>query len=487
MTKIRTRLLAWLLPPLIAFIALISTFFYLNWYKEIQESFKDDLEAIVISVSKLVDPDAIKWIKENRDAETINNPIYKDLSQKLNDIRNSLPIASLYIVSIEEVKPGEAVFPDLPESEFNPVNQGDNPKFAYRQVYLIDSAGKNNFPVDFAESNEASVYNSRKPLITPIYQGLSTSENFMSGYAPILDQSGEVIALVGADLNLNLFERNLKRALLLIVLSGLLTIFLVIAASSFIAYKITQPVQKLKDAAMVLASGEYNDKIDIKGPKEIVELASTLNTMRECLIDNMSRLTNYQAAQNKLYGEYECAEMLQNEMLAKEAEKVDGPFKMKVLKLESSDPVGLKLNITPSNGLMLHIEEAKKPGFAGIYEMLNQPGIGPHLNLAISNEGKIKFESKGAPDPLLWSTRLNRFIPLTEPMQSGDFLLLINTGMNRQMPHAIALKDWFQKVLKHFSKEGLDLTQAMLESELNFLAKKQLNHEDIKIIIVHKS
>lgn len=487
MTKIRTRLLTWLLPPLIAFITLISVFFYLNWYREIQESFKDDLEAIVISVSKLVDPEAIKWIKDHRDTATVDQPIYKDLSQKLNDIRNNLPIASLYIVSIEEVKPGEAVFPDKPEGQLNPVNQGDNPNFAYRQVYLIDAGGKIPFPLDFAESNEASVYHSRKPLITPIYKGLSTSENYMSGYAPILDKSGEVIALVGADLNLKLFEHNLNRALALIVLSGLGTIFLVILSSTFIAYKITQPVQKLKDAAMVLASGEYNDKIDIKGPKEIVELASTLNTMRECLIDNMSRLTNYTTAQSKLYGEYECAELLQQEMLNKEAEKVEGPFKMKVLKLESSDPIGLKLHITPSNGLQLNLEEAKKGGFAGIYELLNNPSNSSRMDVAISPNGHIKIQPNGLPEPLLWSTKINRYIPLTESMQSGDFLIIFNKGLSRQMPHSMALKDWFQKVLKHFAKEGLDLTKAMFESELNFLAKKQLNHEDIKIILVYKT
>jgi hypothetical protein len=54
----------------------------------------------------------------------------------------------------------------------------------------------------------------------------------------------------------------------------------------------------------------------------------------------------------------------------------------------------------------------------------------------------------------------------------------------RQYPHTPHIKEWLAKVLKHFTKEGFDLTLAMLQSELNFLAKKNINHEDIHILLI---
>lgn len=482
MTRIRTRLLTWLLPPLIAFIALISIFFYLNWYGEIEESFKTDLEAIVTSVSHLVNAEDIESIKNNKNIDAANR-----LRQKLTEIRNQLPISNLFIVAIEPVKKGEPVFLDRPIDEYNPIYTGENPLYAYRQVYLVDTSNKPNSPFDFSESNEIAVYNSKKTLITPIYEGLSTAENFMSGYAPVLNANDEVIALVGADINLKLYERNLHRALSLIALSGLATILMVTLASIFVATKITKPVQKLKDAALVLASGEYNDKIDVHGPKEIVELANTINTLRECLVDNMSRLTHYTTSQSKLYGEYECGELLQEHMLQKPAQDFQSSlYKIKALELDSNDPIGINLNVTENSGLEIVMKEAMTPGFEGLFKLLNN-NEGRNLNLKISNEGAISYETNDLPVPLLWSTRINKFIPLTEGMHEGDFLVIYNSGLQKQIPHLNALKDWFQKVFKHFAKEGPDLAKAMVESELNFLGKKYLNHEDLKIILVYKT
>ena len=57
-----------------------------------------------------------------------------------------------------------------------------------------------------------------------------------------------------------------------------------------IADRISKPVRQLNQAALEIAAGEYETNIDVKGPKEIVELAHTLNTMSECLVEHMSRL-----------------------------------------------------------------------------------------------------------------------------------------------------------------------------------------------------
>jgi HAMP domain-containing protein len=487
MTSIRNRLLSLLLPPLIAFIILISLFFYYKWNEEITKSFSANLKSIVVMLSHVVNPDDIAWVLKHRnDPEVAKSPIYQDLQKKLIEIKRDLPVVNLYIVSIEPVEPGEKVLPDNPDS---PINNEQDPRFEYRQFYLFDAQpGKSDsFSYDFSETNENEVYYTRKPLITPIYQGLGTSERFMTGYAPLIDKEGNVLALVGADINLALVEKNLKNALIVIVLSGIAALGYVLLSSLFIASKITEPVQKLKDAALVLASGEYEESIKVTGPKEIVELANTLNTMRECLVENISRLTDYTVSKEKLYGEYECAELLQTHMLDDVMDDFKDPrLKVKGVSLPSSTFIGVNLNIKKEGDSVRFLaEEASLEGFQGIYDLLANGGR-KKLEVSIDFEnGKIFHVSQGMPDPLIWSVKSARFVPSSEySLEAGDFIILYNTGLVRQYPHTPHIKEWLAKVLKHFTKEGFDLTLAMLQSELNFLAKKNINHEDIHILLI---
>ncbi len=78
-------------------------------------------------------------------------------------------------------------------------------------------------------------------------------------------------------------NKHLPVSLLLIVVFAALTILLMVASLFIVANKIARPVQKLNNSALAIAAGQYGESIQVKGPKEIVELANTLNTMSECL------------------------------------------------------------------------------------------------------------------------------------------------------------------------------------------------------------
>lgn len=234
--------------------------------------------------------------------------------------------------------------------------------------------------------------------------------------------------------------------------------------------KVILPLKQIKDAALHLASGHYDENLEIEGPQEIEELSGALQTVQECLIHESA------SPSEKLYGEYECAELLQFEMLDKSLLSTPQDLEIKKVSLPSSSPFGLRLIWKPHQ---LELQEAEQEGFQGIYKLLTQ-GSSKKMSFDFQT---AKVEGAHFPEPLMWSSTEKRLIPL-RALQKEDILIFYSTGLTKQLAHPQALKDWFTKILKHFAKDGLALTSAMLENELNFFAKKHHNHEDIHILLI---
>ena len=223
--SIRSRLFLWFLPLLIAFVALVSSFFYLNWYWEILSGFNAHLQSVVVSSSELFNPQDISWIDQHRrDPDVTQSPEYQKTLQKLVHLQEKLALTDLYVVVIEPVKKGETVL-DKPPSATNKIYDGIDKNYAYREVYLLDAAGHPN-PVglpnsgsayhhqpgdfDFTESQEHTIYFTKEPFVTPIYQARDTKQRFMTAYAPIMDSNGNVAGLIAADVTLKVIDSKLK-------------------------------------------------------------------------------------------------------------------------------------------------------------------------------------------------------------------------------------------------------------------------------------
>lgn len=477
---IRSRLLFWLLPILILFVSLISLFFFFNWNKEIRESFRNNLKSIVVTAADLVDPKEIEWIENHRDdPELMKGVIYKKNLKIFRDLKEKLTIANIFVLTVEPVKLGEPVLLDRPIDVTNQIYDGSNPNYAYRQIYLIDPESEKVYQ-DFSETNEFLVYSTKQPLLTSIYRGLSSNELFMTGYAPILSNGGRVVALVGADVNIDLFHRIVQNAIFAMIGAALITIALVSLLVVFIANKIAMPVNHLKDAALAIAAGDYEERVDIKGPKEIAELANTFNTMRECLLDHINRLRDSSFLREKLFGEQECALLLQNRMTDGVIERLDDR-RVIIKHIESafSGPIrGIKLKTVKTEGtLSLTLSESEKEGFEGLYALLDEDTHQKltccvHINFS---KETIGLEANALPLPLLWSTRQAKFLP-DHPdhysYEAGDYLFIFNQEITSLFPHRQTIRDWMGKVMRQFSKETPELLNVMLTSELNFWMKK---------------
>ncbi|MDP3791777.1 MAG: HD domain-containing protein [Candidatus Omnitrophota bacterium] len=116
---------------------------------------------------------------------------------------------------------------------------------------------------------------------------------FLSGYAPIRDDAGNSIAILGIDMTAaDLYnmqkEVNVRAALVL----GL-GIILSIIVGIFISGTVTKPVKKLIQGTRHISAGELSYRVAAKGSNEIRELAESFNRMASKLSLARKELLGY--------------------------------------------------------------------------------------------------------------------------------------------------------------------------------------------------
>jgi HAMP domain-containing protein len=280
--------------------------------------------------------------------------------------------------------------------------------------------------------------------------------------------------------------------------------FLVIAAAIalyFIAGNISTPIQKLNNSALDIAAGHYGESIQVKGPKELQELANTLNTMSQCLLENINRLKDNATQQQAMADEAQCARLLQHLMLQKNIDECSfDSIAVKAIAFSSSTPKGIRIDFLPGNipeTIGIHLAEAKIYGLNGIYQLLTQykPSMElkqkklsfPCLRITLHLEsGELSVISHRCAMPYLWSMsnlELSR-VERNSRIQAGDFLFLMNYEFETFLKTKQSINNLFNRVLKHFTDEGLETTVSMLQKELSFVIKKREFTGDLYLICI---
>jgi|GEM_PF-876767 len=504
---IRTRLLLFLLPPLIIFVTFLSLFFYVKWYDEIIETFRTSLATVVTNCAQIIDSDEHQWIDSHTEnPEVTSSEIFKYHQRILYQIKKNLPITHLYTIRIKPVQKGELVILNQPNSSINHPYDGTDPAYAYRRVYVIDGSAPPPFDgvkvkrpgeYDFSECGEHSLYYTKETMVSPIYKSRVTGKGMLSGFAPIINKCGHVTALVGADISMSLIEPQLRRSMFIMLGSLFITIFLVVGGVFFVANRISKPARTLTDSALALAAGEYSRSVSVKGPREIVDLANTFNTMSECLQEHMARLKENSLLRERLYGEYECCVLLQHHMLQQVVDSHEhSRFAMRSVSFPSPISIhGQRLIIDRSTErtASLKVIEAASAGFDSMYELLTRPSdLFPTLNIDFSdNFNTLAFESRYMPAPLVWSQESESLIEFTKDgcdLNDGDYIFLCNGGFVQLFEQLFdddqQMNVWFTKILRHFAVEGLDACTTILTNELSFLVQKHHLSHDVNVLCI---
>lgn len=285
-------------------------------------------------------------------------------------------------------------------------------------------------------------------------------------------------------------EPKFGECLFLIIVSALFISFIMTAALFFIANRLTEPVQKLNNSALAIAAGQYGESIHVAGPRELVELANTLNTMSECLHENINRLKENSLLRERMYGEYECAQLLQHMMLQKNIDDCrSDAVAIKSITFFSENPKGLLLNFPKTDRpdlFKIHLAEAEEDGFEGMYQLLT------HYKLSKESQTSLLFDRhdstlhlKGIHIPFFWSLEKENFLEFNQDtikLDSGDLFFLFNQGLLNFFNNRQKISDLLSKILKNFASDGLETISAMLQKELAYLLKRKQLEADVHLL-----
>lgn len=449
--KIRTLLFLILLPTMIGGTIFIATILSYNWYSEILDNFKIRLKSTVISCASMVPKEEL--LKElqkpfGHQAEILN--------KNLKDLQNELNITDLYIV---KELPFKKIKNDLLD----------------KNLYAL--------PV----------------IITPEYK-LRSSNKIMTAYTPITNSENKIIAYMVAEVSTILINKKIQEGLLIIILSSALTLILMIIALLILAKKIVKPIQKLNNSALSIAAGQWGEKTDVNGPKELKDLSQTLNTMSECLFENINRLKENSLIRERTYGEYECAMLLQNHMLQKVIDECKSDsIAIKDISFYSPNPKGILLDFPKisSEQIQINLVEAKEAGFEEMYSLLTDYRSSqksskvldkdyPFLEMTIEKpNNNFKSSSLQFLSPFIWSFEKKTIFQESHfQLHPGDFLIIANNGIKNYYPTPQHIKDLLTPIFKFFAEEGIDTCAKMVEKELSFTIKRKFLLEDVHLICI---
>lgn len=305
-----------------------------------------------------------------------------------------------------------------------------------------------------------------------------------------------LLSLLPAFIGIILFISIEKHSIAILGVSLLVIITMI--SLYFIVGTISASVQKLNNSALAIAAGQYGKSIEVQGPKELKELSNTLNTMSECLLENINRLKENSYLRERMVGETECARLLQHLMLQKNIDEcVSDAIAIKAVTCSSPYPRGLLLDFPYSRPeiLNIHLAEAKQDGFDGMYQLLTQYKLFkdkeklpfPSLRLIINRKSAtLMARLTKAAIPYHWSTYHRELLSIkgTRPIHAGDLIFLMNRGCLSFFQEPQKMADLLTKVSKHFAQDGLETMASMLSKEINFAAKRKDLQHDLHLLCI---
>ena len=270
----RTKITA-ILILLMFFAGAVSNFLIYEYSLKIQMTqLRDKLMTIAQLVADNISADKLLKVPLSKNA--VDTEEYKEIKKELMKIRDISPsIAYIYI--LERLKEG---------CIFN---------------FVIDlhpgSGIENNPPAEPGEEYDCSFF----PEITKAFYGPSADKKitkdkwgvFLSGYAPIKNDKGDAVAILGIDMSArdvyNMQREVLKRSIFVLILGIILSSFF----GTLISGRVTRPIKKLVEGTRNISAGNLDYRVDVRSSGEINELAESFNNMALKLSTAHKELLNY--------------------------------------------------------------------------------------------------------------------------------------------------------------------------------------------------
>ena len=137
--------------------------------------------------------------------------------------------------------------------------------------------------------------------------GLNTQDDLASVFVPVRDGSGNCIAFVGVDMDIEEIwdsirgARNRALGALLLLMAGCYLFLMLLTRFSVI-----RPVRMLENSAMLLAEGRFGEALPVRGHDELSEITGVFNRMSENIRGHLEEIRRI----NEAYYKYVPSELL---------------------------------------------------------------------------------------------------------------------------------------------------------------------------------
>lgn len=250
---------------------LISTLVGLGiTYWHVRKILLIELQSKIISIASstaiTLNPTLINQIKNNPQE---SNPKYLQLQSELRKIRDANRRKDIYVkyIYILEQSP-------LNRNTFN---------------YLVDAEelnSKNYSPPGTSaeiETNEAKLANYRDTVYSPPRFISDQWGDWMTGYAPIYDNSGRYIATLGVNIFASNVISQLHKLLGFGIFAFLITLIIALITGWFLSRHETVALQALHEGVRAIEKGNLAQRIVVLSEDEFAELAAEINHMAQGL------------------------------------------------------------------------------------------------------------------------------------------------------------------------------------------------------------
>lgn len=285
---IRVKLFATLFCFALLAALVIALEGYMNYRSEKIDSLRGELMATARTVASQIDGDLHSTLTQESDEA---GPAYRQIKEQLRKARGVNPRIRYIYTMVKTSR--ENVWEFVVDAE-------ENPKLA---SHIGDEYDVGPYP----EMQRGFDYPSADRDITEDKWG-----KWLSGYAPIRDEHGRSVAIVGLDMSARDVALAIEREGRRLLAAGTLVFFILTLVSLLLAETVLKPLKKITDAANGLASGELDHRIEVKANDEIADLAEAFNVMADrlaqrvstaehmAIVDGLTTLYNHQYFKERL-------------------------------------------------------------------------------------------------------------------------------------------------------------------------------------------
>jgi len=260
---------------------------FIQYHFFIERSYTDILEESAIAVEGLF-PELknTEWIlKEGRAGEDT----YFDLVRRINVITEAYNFAYIYFLRVNGKTVTFYLDTDDIETFFDAEETEEDAKMSEKQKidrYLLK-------PYEEPPDEIFEAFNSKTFVVTeePYTDEWGT---FVSGFYPLLDDSGNVIGVMGLDLDVSYVQGLENNAVLTFAVSLLLILLVSTIVSLKVAFSITKPINEVAVAANQLSQMRFDIKTSKLRKDEIGMMQTALYAIRDTLRQTMGEINDEQ-------------------------------------------------------------------------------------------------------------------------------------------------------------------------------------------------